>query len=90
MGVVSFGASKQVLKSKGTLKLNVIDPFYIQKFRGVTQFGDIDTQVQSQWDNRRVSFNFTYRFGKMQNNAPRRKAASSQEEQNRVGGGQQQ
>ncbi len=90
MGVVSFGASKQVLKSKGTLKLNVIDPFYIQKFKGVTQFGNIDTQIHSEWDNRRVSFNFTYRFGKMQNNAPRRKAASSQEEQNRVGGGQQQ
>ncbi len=90
MGVVSFGASKQVLKSKGTLKLNVIDPFYIQKFSGTTQFGEIDTQIHSQWDNRRVSFNFTYRFGKMQNNAPRRKAASSQEEQNRVGGGQQQ
>jgi outer membrane receptor protein involved in Fe transport len=90
MGVVSFGASKQILKTKGTLRLSVIDPFYIQKFNGFTQFGEIDTEINSRWDNRRVSLNFTYRFGKLQNNAPRRRTGSAQEEQNRVGGGQQQ
>jgi hypothetical protein len=91
MGVISFGASKQILKTKGTLRLSVVDPFYIQKFSGVTKFGEIDAEINSQWDNRRVSLNFTYRFGKMQNNnAPRRRSGSAQEEQNRVGGGQQQ
>ncbi|HUR11231.1 MAG TPA: outer membrane beta-barrel protein, partial [Flavitalea sp.] len=91
MGVVSFGVSKQVLKTKGTLKLNISDPFYIQKYRGFTKFGEIDTQIRSQWDNRRVGLNFNYRFGKVQNgNAPRRRTGSAQDEQNRVGGGQQQ
>ena len=90
MGVISFGASKQVLKTKGTLRLSVVDPFYIQKFNGLTKFGEIDTEIHSEWDNRRVSLNFTYRFGKLQNNTPRRRTGSAQEEQNRVGGGQQQ
>lgn len=91
MGVISFGVSKQVLKNKGTLKLNIMDPFWIQRFRGFTKFGSIDAVIRSEWDNRRVGLNFTYRFGKNQNGgqAPRRRG-SAQEEQNRVGGGQQQ
>ena len=92
MGVVSFGVSKQVLKSKGTIRLNISDPFYIQKFKGYTKFGEIDADIRSEWDNRRVGLNFSYRFGKMQNGnaAPRRRSGSAQEEQQRVGGGQQQ
>ncbi|MEJ7738563.1 MAG: TonB-dependent receptor [Chitinophagaceae bacterium] len=91
MGVVSFGVSKQIIKSKGTLKLNIIDPFYIQNFRGFTQFGEIDMTIRNKWDNRRVGLGFSYRFGKTQNNGPaKRKTGSSQDEQSRVGGGQQQ
>jgi outer membrane receptor protein involved in Fe transport len=90
MGVLSFGASKQVLNGKGTVKLNITDPFYLQYFRGYTKFGDIDAEITSRWDNRRVGLGFTYRFGKMQNNQPsRRKTGSSQDEQNRVGDSQQ-
>ncbi|ULQ57534.1 TonB-dependent receptor [Flavihumibacter rivuli] len=92
MYVVNFGFSKQVMKSKGTIKLNISDPFYIQQFRGYTKFGAIDTQIRSKWDNRRLGLSFTYRFGKTQNNgpAPRRRTGSAQDEQNRVGGGNQQ
>lgn len=43
MGMFSFGLSKQVLKSKGTIKLSVTDPFYVMRFSGYTQFGNIDT-----------------------------------------------
>jgi hypothetical protein len=87
MGMFSLGASKQILKNKGTLRLNIRDPFWLQKFRGSTRFDNLDVRIQSKWDNRQVALNFTYRFGKNTNNVPqpRRKTNASQEEQNRVG-----
>lgn len=90
MGVVSFGFAKQLMNNKASLKLNIYDPFYIQKVKVDIQFGNIDAFVLNQWDNRRVGLTFTYRFSKGQNAAPqRRRTSSAQEEQNRVGGGQQ-
>lgn len=84
MGVFSLGGSKQILKNKGTIRLNIRDPFWIQKFSGYTKFDNIDAKIQSKWDNRQVSLNFTYRFGK--STGPQKKRSSaSQEEQNRVG-----
>ncbi|RYD93233.1 MAG: TonB-dependent receptor, partial [Sphingobacteriales bacterium] len=91
MGVVNFGVSKTILKNMGTLKLNVNDPFYIQKFSGYTRFHDINTDISSKWDNRRVALSFTWRFSKGQNAPQQRKRSSSaQDEQSRVGGGGQQ
>ncbi len=87
MGTFSFGGSKQILKTKGTLRLSIRDPFYMQKFRGYTKFDNIDFTINSKNDTRQVSLAFTYRFGKNQNNIPQRKRTSaSQDEQNRVGG----
>lgn len=91
MGVFSFGFAKQLLNNKASLKLNVYDPFYIQKAKVDVKLGNIDAYVLNRWDNRRAALTFTYRFSKGQNAAPqqRRRTGSSQEEQNRVGGGQQ-
>ncbi|RYY38535.1 MAG: TonB-dependent receptor [Chitinophagaceae bacterium] len=91
MGVVSFGVSKSILKNMGSIKLNISDPFYIQRFKGYTRFGNINTDIQSKWDNRRVGLSFSWRFSKGQS-APqqRRRTSSAQDELNRVGGGGQQ
>jgi outer membrane receptor protein involved in Fe transport len=88
MGVVSFGFGKQIMKNKASLKLNVYDPFYIQKAKVVIVHDAIDTYVVNKWDNRRVGLNFTYRFSKGQNaQSQSRRSSSAQEELNRVGGG---
>jgi outer membrane receptor protein involved in Fe transport len=88
MGVFSLGGAKQILKNQGTIRLNLRDPFWIQRFSGYTKFENIDAKIKSQWDNRQVTLGFSYRFGKNQNNIPQRKRTSaSQDEQNRVGGG---
>ncbi|HQZ75030.1 MAG TPA: TonB-dependent receptor [Chitinophagaceae bacterium] len=88
MYVISFGGQKQVLKGKGTLRINLRDPFWLQRYKGSTQYDIIDTRVQSRWDNRQVTASFTYRFGKNgQQNSPRRRNSASQDEQNRVGQG---
>lgn len=90
MGVFSFGFAKQLLDNKANIKLNIYDPFYIQKAKVDIQLGNIDAYVLNRWDNRRVALTFTYRFSKGQNAAPqqRRRTGGSQEEQNRVGGQQ--
>jgi outer membrane receptor protein involved in Fe transport len=88
MGMVSFGVSKAILKNKGTLRLNLTDPFWLQYFRGYTKFGNIDTRIQSKWDNRRVGITFTYRFTKGESQPQiRRRSGSAQDEQNRIGAG---
>jgi hypothetical protein len=87
MGVLSFGAAKQVLKTKGTVKLSVIDPFKLQGTDVYVKHGNIDMLVTNLWDNRRVGLTFTYRFAKGQNVQQRRRTGSAQEEQNRIGTG---
>lgn len=89
MYMIGFGGQKQVLKGKGTVRLNLRDPFWLQRFKGRTQYDIVDNRVQSRWDNRQVTATFTYRFGKngQQNPPPRRRSNASQDEQNRVGQG---
>ena len=85
MGVVNFGVSKQILKNKGSLRLNLRDPFWIQRFRGYTRFDNLDLKINNRWDNRRVAVTFSYRFGKGQQAPQRRKTGSASDEQKRVG-----
>jgi hypothetical protein len=88
---MSIGAQKQILKGKGTIRLNIRDPFAWQKFEGQNKYGDVDMHFLSRPDLRQVTSTFTYRFGKStQQNQPRRRNTSSQDEQNRVQQGGQQ
>lgn len=85
---MSLAASKQILQGKGTVRLNVRDPFAWMRFNGVNQYGDIDMHFRNQPDTRQVAATFTYRFGKSNSQSqPRRRNSSSQEEQSRVGQG---
>jgi hypothetical protein len=84
MYVISFGFSKQILKTKGSLKLSVIDPFRIQKTDVYINHSNINMVVTNRWDNRRVGLTFTYRFAKGQSVQQRRRTTGAQDEQNRV------
>jgi hypothetical protein len=77
------------MKGKGTIRMNFRDPFWIQRYKGKTQYDIVDSRVENRWDNRQVTASFTYRFGKSQQGQqqPRRRNSASQDEQNRVGGG---
>lgn len=87
MYVVNFGAQKQVMKGKGTVRLNLRDPFWIQRYKGRTEYDIVDSRVKNKWDNRQVTATFTYRFGKNGQPNNRRRNSASQDEQNRVGQG---
>lgn len=90
MGMVSAGISKEILKKKATIRVNVRDIFYTQGFRGIAKYGNVDAKFTENRDSRVVNFGFTYRFSKGKiNGGPKRRASSSSDEQNRVGGGNQ-
>lgn len=87
MYVINFGGQKTVLKGKGTVRLNLRDPFWLQRYKGRTEYDIVDSRIKNKWDNRQVTASFTYRFGKNGQNNNRRRNSASQDEQNRVGQG---
>lgn len=92
MGMFSIGAGKQILKGKGTVRVNVRDPFYIMRFNGTTDMNGFVADIHNRWDNRRFILTFSYRFGKSTGSQPQRKnPTAAEDEQNRVkaGGGNQ-
>ncbi len=86
MGQLSGGISKQVLKGKGSVKLNVRDIFFTNQFRAEMNFKSTEAAFTNTRDSRVGNLTFTYRFGKPVNGNGQRKKGSSSEEQNRVGG----
>ena len=87
MGMFSLGGGKQILKNKGTIRLNLRDPFYLLSFRGYTDLNKSLTTVHSYWDNRRAIISFTYRFGGTNDQPQRKRGSAADEEKNRIGGG---
>jgi iron complex outermembrane recepter protein len=87
MGMVSVGLTKQVMKNKGTVRINVRDLFYTQRFQGASKYSNIDAKFQEQRDSRVVNIGFTYRFNKGKINQRKRTNGSANDEQNRVGVG---
>jgi hypothetical protein len=84
---MSIAGQKNVIKGKGTVRLNIRDPFAWQRYRGATKYGNVDIQLRNRFDARSVNVSFTYRFGKFsQQNQPRRHSNATQDEQSRVGG----
>lgn len=90
MGMFSLGGGKQLLKNKASIRLNLRDPFYLMRFKGESDLNHGLTRVNSAWDNRRVIFTFTYRFGKANGQQPRRRTTGADDETNRVKTGGQQ
>ncbi len=89
MGMFALGGSKSILKNKGSIKLNLRDPFWLMHFNGTTELNGFIADIRSKWDNRRYIVTFVYRFGKTNGQQQRRHTTGAEDEQNRVktGGG---
>jgi iron complex outermembrane recepter protein len=85
-GEMGFGVSKQIMKGKGTLRLNVRDIFYTQNYSGYSNFENSDEPFEVKWDSRVARIAFTWRFGKAMK-AIKRSSGSAAEETERVGTG---
>ncbi|CCH55623.1 TonB-dependent receptor [Fibrisoma limi BUZ 3] len=86
-GAFSIGLQKTILNKKGTLKLNVNDPFWLNQFKGYAKYQDIDFRITSRWESRVARATFTYRFGNQNVKAARQRSTSTEAERNRAGGG---
>ena len=86
MGGFSLGVQQKVMDGKGSLKLNVNDPFWLNKFSGRAVVQDIDLRVLSRWESRQIRLTFTYRFGNQNVKTARQRNSATSAEQNRVGG----
>lgn len=84
MGAVSAGVSKQVLKGKGTVKLNIRDIFYSQWVEGDIIFKSTEARFKNWRDTRVANLTFTWRFGKPLKNGTEPRRRNSPDEQNRV------
>ena len=84
LGQVSGGVSKQVMKGKGSVRLNVRDMFYTNWVKGNMNFQRTEVYFENRRDSRVGTISFTYRFGKpIKDQSPKRNGGSS-DEQNRV------
>jgi iron complex outermembrane recepter protein len=84
MGQLNVGASKQVMKGKGSVRLTIRDLLYTQVAKGDINFESTEARFRNLRDTRTVNVAFTYRFGKPLNGNGQKKKSSSAEEQNRV------
>ncbi len=85
-GELGAGISKQVLKGKGTVRLNVRDIFWTQNYSGYSNFQNSDEPFEVKWDSRVVRLSFTWRFGKAMKPI-KRSSGGATEETDRVGSG---
>jgi hypothetical protein len=83
---ISAGVQKEILKKKGSVKLNIRDAFFTMIQNGKLDILNTDASFHQYNDSRVVSLNFTYRFGKPMKSAPKRKTGGAGDEQNRVKG----
>lgn len=85
MGAFNVGVQKKMMDGKGSLKLNVSDPFWLNQFNGRAVVQDINFRVVSRWESRRIMLTFSYRFGNQNVKNARQRNSATSAEQNRVG-----
>jgi len=80
---INAGFSKQILKNKATLKLNVRDIFAQGVFNGYSRYGNVDARFKDINDSRAVSIGFSWRFnkGKLKASAGKSQGGASDEQE---------
>ena len=80
---MSTGISKQVLKKKGSVKLNVADIFFSGRQKGEVNIQNTVAAFRQIRDSRNVGLTFNYRFGKPLK-IQQRKSGAAGDEQSRI------
>jgi hypothetical protein len=84
-GAASAGISKQVMKGKGSIRLNIRDMFYTLQVSGDINFQKTAAHFKNTRDSRVAGISFNYRFGKPLKDARNNKrSGGASDEQNRV------
>ncbi|WP_026978953.1 outer membrane beta-barrel family protein [Flavobacterium tegetincola] len=83
---MNLSFSKDVLKEKGTIALNVSDVFNSRKRVMDTELPSQNVSSEMQWRERQVNLSFTYRFNRKKTDRERPKGESGGEEGEYMGG----
>lgn len=83
-GGLDLGFSKKVMNGKGSLKVNVSDIFRTNNSNVDIIQDDINLLVDETNDTRRVSVNFSYRFGNDKVKAAKKRRTAADEESGRI------
>ena len=85
-GEMGAGISKQILKSKGTLRFSIRDILYTQNYSGYSKFQNSDEPFEVKWDSRVARITFSWRFGQAMKPV-KRSGGGATDETDRVGSG---
>jgi hypothetical protein len=82
---LSAGVQKIIMKSKGTLRLNISDIFWTNLPKAVITYDNYIEKWHAVRETRVANLTFTYRFGNSKVQAARRRSTGSEEERQRAG-----
>lgn len=80
----SLGIQKQLWNNRATLKLNGSNILGTNAYRAHYLGEGLDIRWKNQWEGRRVTLGFVFKFGSQQVKAARNRNTGTQEERNRV------
>jgi len=81
---ISLGARKTLMNKKATLSFKANDIFNTAKFRANLLYNNVNTYWQNQWESRKFSLSFSYKFGNTKIKTARNRSTGTEEEQGRV------
>lgn len=81
---INAGISKQLMDKRLSLRLNVQDIFWSQRFSGKFNFQNLDVTVAGLNDSRQVRLTASYRFGNQKVQQARRRNGGADDEKNRI------
>lgn len=79
-----IGIQKTVWKDKGSIRLNISDPFNTRKFNADIFNNATQVHWVNRWENRKVNVQFSWKFGDQKIKAARSRSTGSRDEENRV------
>lgn len=86
MYALNAGVQKSLFNKKATIRVNVNDIFWTNRFRGHALYEDIDFRVKSEWPSRQVRVSLAYNFGNQNVKGARQRNTGSDDLKNRAGG----
>ena len=81
---IDLGATKTFWNKNGAISIKYRDIFDSSRFRSVLQYNNVNTTWQNQWESRRISLSFTYKFGNMKIKTARDRTTGAGSEERRM------
>jgi hypothetical protein len=82
--IVSAGVQKSLWNNKASIKINFNNIIGPSAYRARYVSNNLNIKWVNQWEGKRISISFNYKFGNANIKASRQRNAASQEEKNRV------